>query len=99
MHFIQLIPPVKRNNGDPIEDTVYHHNKKGSRRAFRWSYRIHAGTCGRYLANRGRPNERRRLEVMAEALDKQWWRDFRKTLEEALCQEELVIRAQRIENL
>jgi hypothetical protein len=36
------------------------------------------------------------IEVMAETLDKGWWRNFRKRLEKFLHQKKVVIRAQKI---
>ena len=38
-------------------------------------------------------------EVMAEALDRSWWRSFRKLLERRFEQEELVVRSQEVEKL
>ena len=39
------------------------------------------------------------VEVMADGLDENWWRDFRKRLEKLLGQEELVVRAHEIRTL
>jgi len=39
------------------------------------------------------------LEVMADDLDREWWRGLRTRLERALNQEEVVVRAQAIERL
>lgn len=39
------------------------------------------------------------LEVMAEALDRSWWSAYRGTLEQRFQQEQIVIRASRIELL
>ena len=38
-------------------------------------------------------------EVMAESLDRSWWRSFRSLLEERFAQDELVIRSQQVERL
>ena len=38
-------------------------------------------------------------EVMAEAIDRGWWSDYRKSLEERFRQEEVLIRAELIEIL
>src|ERR1044071_3401299 len=38
-------------------------------------------------------------EVMTEKLDRVWWAGYRKTLETRFEQDELVVRAQRIERL
>lgn len=39
------------------------------------------------------------LEVMADALDRGWWRDFRARLERRFRQDEIVIRASAIERI
>ena len=38
-------------------------------------------------------------EVMADQLDRDWWRAFRESLERRFAQEELVVRAQAVERL
>jgi hypothetical protein len=39
------------------------------------------------------------VDVMADRLDEEWWRAFRRRLEELLRQEKIVVRAQEIKNL
>ena len=39
------------------------------------------------------------LEVMAEELDRDWWRHFRQKLERKLQEKELVVRCHKIERL
>lgn len=39
------------------------------------------------------------FEVMADTLDRAWWHDFRRELEERFRQEEIVVRAQVVERL
>jgi hypothetical protein len=39
------------------------------------------------------------VEVMADRLDEEWWRAFRRRLEGLLRQEKIVVRAQQIQNL
>jgi hypothetical protein len=38
-------------------------------------------------------------EVMTDTLDRQWWREYRRTLERRFAQDELVIRSQTVERL
>jgi hypothetical protein len=38
-------------------------------------------------------------EVMTEHLDREWWRSYRRTLEQRFAQQELVVRSQEIERL
>jgi len=39
------------------------------------------------------------IEVMVESLDRAWWKDYRRDLERRFRQEEVVIRAQEIEQI
>jgi hypothetical protein len=39
------------------------------------------------------------FEVMVEALDREWWSDYRKRLEERFSQEALIVRATAFERL
>jgi len=39
------------------------------------------------------------FEVMADALDRSWWADFRRRLEAQLTQDEIVVRAREVERL
>lgn len=36
---------------------------------------------------------------MSDTLDREWWRDYRRTLEKRFAQDELVIRSQTVERL
>ena len=38
-------------------------------------------------------------EVMVDTLDEEWWRQYRRTLEQRFAQKELVVRAQEIRRL
>ena len=39
------------------------------------------------------------FEVMADALDRDWWRAFRRELEQSFQQDEIVVRAREVERL
>jgi hypothetical protein len=39
------------------------------------------------------------VEVMAETIDRAWWRDYRRRLEREFRQEEVVVRAYQLERL
>jgi hypothetical protein len=39
------------------------------------------------------------VDVMMDELDRQWWKDYRRELEARLGQDEIVIRAARVERL
>ena len=57
---------------------------------------------GLWAEDGGEPPQRDDIvvyEVMADTLDRPWWRGFRKLLERRFAQDELVIRAQQIERL
>ena len=50
-------------------------------------------------AGRVRPDELFSFEVMAETLDRNWWRQYREQLEQRFRQEEIVMRASLFERL
>jgi hypothetical protein len=39
------------------------------------------------------------VEVMVDSLDRRWWKDYRRELEQLCCQDEIVLRAQAYEPL
>ena len=39
------------------------------------------------------------VEVMVDSLDRTWWKDYRRELEQEFCQDEIVLRAQAYEHL
>ena len=53
-------------------------------------------------AEDGKPPQRDDIvvyEVMAESLDRSWWKGFREALEKRFAQDELIIRSQEVERL
>jgi len=102
IHLVQLLLPVRDNGGQPFPAALW--------RAVREEL---AGRFGGLTAYNRAPAEgewsdddgaRRRddvvvYEVMDDALDREWWRHFRESLERRFAQEELVVRAERIERL
>jgi len=96
MHLVQLLLPVGRK-----------------RRAYRQVYDELTGRFGGLTAYTRAPAEglwkKRRasterddivvVEVMVPKLERRWWGRYRRTLERRLEQEEIVVRAHRIETL
>jgi hypothetical protein len=39
------------------------------------------------------------VEVMVDSLDRTWWKEYRRELEQVFCQDEIVVRAQTYEHL
>ncbi len=95
-HLVQLLLPVRDNNNRPIPDSAYEEIKRelviryGGVTAF-----TRAPAEGVWAASSGARQEEDVVivEVMTPDLDTAWWGRFRKQLEKALGQEEIVVRA------
>jgi hypothetical protein len=100
-HLIQILLPLADNDGVPFPETL-----------LRQLQAELAGRFGRLTAYSRVPakgvwthdGQRQAddiivVEVMADQLDEEWWRLFRRRLEELLRQEKIVVRAQEIQNL
>ena len=101
MYLIQLLLPEARNNGQPIDENTYRgiqeelSERFGGLTAYRRS-----PAEGIWRNEKGQTKDDVFIvEVMVDDLDRAWWEQFRRGLEESLDQKELVIRAQRIEKL
>lgn len=95
-HLIEVLLPLADNEGRPFPDALLEDIKQvlvdrfGGVTAF-----TQAPAEGVWASDDDgkRRDEIVTLEVMADELDKRWWRTFRKDLERKLQQEEVVVRA------
>ena len=101
MHLIQILLPVRDNEGQPFgphpfEDVAGNLSKKfGGITAYN---RVPAQ--GRWESSgKTQHDDVLVIEVMVETLDKSWWIDFRKQLETTFRQIQVIVRAQLIELL
>jgi hypothetical protein len=102
MQLIEILLPVADNAGTPFPREAFDRVRRelaerfGGVTAF-----VRAPASGLWRDDDGvvRRDEIVIFEVMTEALDEAWWRDYRRTLATRFAQEELVVRAIRAERL
>ena len=101
MHWIQILLPVRDNEGKPVgphlfEEVAWKLSKKfGGITAYN-----RAPAEGRWeTSGKTQHDDVLVVEVMVAALDKTWWRDFRTQLELTFRQTQVIVRAQAIELL
>jgi hypothetical protein len=101
VHLVEILLPLRDNEGEPFGHELFVVVREelverfGGLTAFTRSPAEGVWNAG---------GERNRdeivvLEVMAEMLDRQWWRAYRETLEQRFRQDEVVIRASEVERL
>lgn len=102
MHLVQLLLPVRNENGQGYPQTLYEElvqrltDRFGGVTAY-----ARAPATGVWEAPSGRAVRDQVIvyEVMVEVLDPGWWAGLREELEVRFEQEELVVRAQEIQRL
>jgi hypothetical protein len=101
VHLVEILLPLRDNEGEPFGHELFVDVREelverfGGLTAFTRSPAEGVWNAG---------GERNRdeivvLEVMAETLDRQWWRAYRETLEQRFRQDEVVIRTSAVERL
>ena len=102
MYLIQLLLPLNDNDGQRLPGALFQEVREelvarfGGLTAF--SRAPVEGLC-QDEAERVEDDELLVHEVMTEALDRAWWADYRRRLETAFRQREILIRAQPTERL
>jgi hypothetical protein len=102
VHLVQLLLPLADNDGQAFPAAHY--------AAVRDELTTHFGGLTAYSRSPaeglwGEQGDERAhddivvYEVMVDALDRDWWAAFRARLEQRFAQDELVVRAQRVERL
>jgi hypothetical protein len=102
MHLVQLLLPVYDNAGRPFPAAYYAavRDELTERFGGLTAY-TRAPAEGLWSDGASSPTQDDIVvyEVMVEELDRVWWAGFRATLERRFAQDELVVRAQRVERL
>lgn len=102
MHLIQLLLPLYRADGQalPTETFARVREELVDRFGGLTAY-SRAPAKGLWKEDRGQVahDEIVVYEVMADALDRSWWAQYRRELEQRFGQEQLVVRAQQVELL
>jgi hypothetical protein len=100
-HLIQILLPVYDNAGQRFPPDYY--NKVREKLAGMFGgLTAYSRAPAEGLWGSGRNAERNDIivvEVMVDDLDRSWWRDYRRALEQLFRQDEIVVRAQTYEHL
>lgn len=102
MHLVQLLIPVRDDAGRPFPASHYAELRATLTGTFGGLTAYTRAPAEGLWAPDGAPPARDDVvvyEVMVDALDADWWRALRATLEERFAQDELVIRAHEIRRL
>ena len=100
-HLVQILLPIYDNHGSKIASDIYGQVRSELTERFGG---LTAYTRAPAEGMWGTGNEVTRddivvLEVMVQALDRQWWHDYRQRLEQLFRQDQIVVRAQTYEAL
>lgn len=101
MHLVQLLLPLKDQDGKPFPRSFYRSVREtltdrfGGLTAYSRAPAEGVWDDGDEVAH----DDIVVYEVMVEDLDRAWWGDYRARLERQFDQEELVVRAEQIERL
>jgi hypothetical protein len=102
MYLVQLLLPVRDNAGRPFPAGTYDAVRAELTARFggltAYSRAPAEGVWASDDGGRAR-DDIVVYEVMADALDRDWWRGFRAELERRFAQDELVVRAHPVERL
>ena len=102
MHLVQLLLPLKDQDGKPFPRSQYRKIREMLTERF-GGLTAYTRAPAEGLWDVGDDevalDDIVVYEVMVADLDRDWWRQYRADLEEAFDQEELVVRAQEIERL
>lgn len=102
MHIVELLLPLRDNEGNEFPratlDAVRH---ELTERFGGVTAHLRAPAAGAWKDDGGDVDHDDVVivEVMAEELDRAWWKDYRRALETRFRQDEVVIRATEIERL
>ena len=103
MHLVQILLPLYDNEGAPVPQLEFRRvsaelaHKFGGLTAF--TRAPAEGVWKESDAAHPKHDEIVVFEVMTSGLDRAWWAEYRRDLERRFRQEEVVIRAQAIEQL
>jgi hypothetical protein len=103
IHLVQLLIPLYDNERRPFPPTHYSQLRDELTREFGGlTAYTRAPAQGTWSAEDGEPAQRDDIvvyEVMVATLDRAWWADYRRTLEQRFEQDQLVVRSQLVEML
>jgi hypothetical protein len=101
MHLVEVLLPLRDNEGEPFGQALFAEVREELVERF-GGLTAFTRSPAEGLWDEGGERSRDEivvLEVMAETLDRDWWRTYRETLERRFRQDEVVIRASEVERL
>ena len=101
MHLIEILLPLADNEGEPFGRDLFGEVREELVERF-GGLTAFSRSPAEGLWDEGGERSRDEivvLQVMAETLDRDWWRNYRETLERRFRQDEVVIRATEVERL
>lgn len=102
MFLIQVLLPLNANDGQPLPREHFARVREELRNEF-GGLTVYSRSPAEGLwqedSNQTVRDTIVLFEVMTEALDREWWQEYRGDLERRFQQEEIVVRAQEIERL
>ena len=98
MHLVQILLPVYDNAGEAFGEELYTKVRSELTERFGGLTAFTRAPAQGLWKSEGKTthDEIVVFEVMASAIDAEWWRDYRKALERAFRQDTIVIRAQPV---
>jgi hypothetical protein len=102
MHLVQLLLPLRDNEGRPFPRAMLDEVRHDLTERFGGvTAHLRAPAAGAWKDDDGdvARDDVVIVEVMAEEVDRVWWADYRRTLESRFRQDEIVIRATPMERL
>jgi len=101
MYLVELFLPVTDNDGRRFDDTLFATIREELTDRFGGVTVFSRAPAKGVTAEGGEPvhDDIIVMEVMADELDRGWWKNYRKQLEQKLKQDEILIRATQIEKL
>ena len=102
MHLVQILLPLRDNEGRPFPRADFDHvNHELTGRFGGVTAYLRAPATGAWRADEDEVahDEVAIVEVMDDALDRAWWTSYRSALERRFRQDEVAVRANEIERL
>ena len=102
MHLVQLFLPLRGNAGEEFPHAIYSGIRKQLTERFGGMTAYTRAPAEGHWQSEGAANVRDDMviyEVMVDPLDRRWWKQYRTSLEQLFAQEQLLIRAQEVEQL
>lgn len=102
MHLVEILLPLRGEDGRPFPQALYAEVRREMVERFGGLTAFTRAPAEGLWDDPGGGTARDEIvvfEVMADDLDRGWWADYRRALEERFAQDEIVVRARDVERL